>query len=76
MTSRAIEALQNAGIVVGYNYYIPFISHLLKGDVEIVESGMKQEQKRIEKAVDIAEEGRDVCVISSGDSGIYGSARL
>ncbi len=50
MTSRAIEALQNAGIVVGYNYYIPFISHLLKGDVEIVESGMKQEQKRIEKS--------------------------
>lgn len=76
MTSRAIEALQNAGIVVGYNYYIPFISHLLKGDVEIVESGMKQEQKRIEKAVDIAEEGRDVCVISSGDSGIYGMAPL
>lgn len=76
MTSRAIEALQNAGIVVGYNYYIPFISHLLKGDVEIVENGMKQEQKRIEKAVDIAEEGRDVCVISSGDSGIYGMAPL
>lgn len=76
MTSRAIEALQNAGIVVGYNYYIPFISHLLKGDVEIVENGMKQEQKRIEKAVEIAEEGRDVCVISSGDSGIYGMAPL
>lgn len=76
MTSRAIEALRNADIVVGYNYYIPFISHLLKEDAEVVKNGMKQEQKRIEKAVEIAEGGRDVCVISSGDSGIYGMAPL
>ncbi len=76
MTSRAIEALLNADIVVGYNYYIPFISHLLKEDAEVVKNGMKQEQKRIEKAVEIAEGGRDVCVISSGDSGIYGMAPL
>ena len=76
MTSRAIDALRNADIVVGYNYYIPFISHLLKEDAEVVKNGMKQEQKRIEKAVEIAEEGRDVCVISSGDSGIYGMAPL
>lgn len=76
MTSRAIEALRNADIIVGYNYYIPFISHLLKEDAEVVKNGMKQEQKRIEKAVEIAEGGRDVCVISSGDSGIYGMAPL
>lgn len=76
MTSRAIEALRNADIVVGYNYYIPFISHLLKEDAEVVKNGMKQEQKRIEKAVEIAEGGRDVCVMSSGDSGIYGMAPL
>lgn len=76
MTSHAIETLRNADIVVGYNYYIPFISHLLKEDAEIVKNGMKQEQKRIEKAVEIAEGGRDVCIISSGDSGIYGMAPL
>ena len=37
---------------------------------------MKQEQKRIEKALEIVESGRDVCVISSGDAGIYGMAPL
>lgn len=37
---------------------------------------MKQEQARIEKAFEIAETGKDVCVISSGDSGIYGMAPL
>lgn len=76
MTYRAIEALKNADIVVGYTYYIPFISHLLKDSAEIVKNGMKQEQKRIEKAVEVAANGRDVCVISSGDSGIYGMAPL
>lgn len=76
MTVRAIEALHAADIVVGYNYYIPFISHLLKPEAEIVKTGMKQERARIEKAVEIAASGRDVCVISSGDSGIYGMAPL
>ena len=76
MTLRAVEALRGADIVVGYNCYIPFISHLLKENAEIVKNGMKQERKRIEKALEIAESGRDVCVISSGDSGIYGMAPL
>lgn len=76
LTSRAREALKNADILVGYTYYIPFISHLLKECVEIVKNGMKQERQRIAKALEIAEGGRDVCVISSGDSGIYGMAPL
>jgi precorrin-3B C(17)-methyltransferase len=76
LTSRAKEALKNADILVGYTYYIPFISHLLKEGVEIVKNGMKQERQRIAKALEIAEGGRDVCVISSGDSGIYGMAPL
>ena len=66
LTSRAREALKNADILVGYTYYIPFISHLLKESVEIVKNGMKQERQRIAKALEIAEGGRDVCVISSG----------
>lgn len=76
LTLRAQEALKNADILVGYTYYIPFISHLLKESVEIVKNGMKQERQRIAKALEIAEGGRDVCVISSGDSGIYGMAPL
>lgn len=76
MTSRAIEVLREADIIVGYNYYIPFIAHLLKNDAEIVSNGMKQERRRIEKAFEIAGSGRDVCVISSGDAGIYGMAPL
>lgn len=76
MTSNAIEALRKAEIVVGYKYYIPFISPLLREDIVVIQNGMKQEQKRIEKAFEIAETGRDVAVISSGDAGIYGMAPL
>ncbi len=76
MTAAAIEALRKADIVVGYKYYIPFITTLLRPDVTIVQNGMKQEYARIEKAFEIAETGKDVCVISSGDSGIYGMAPL
>ena len=76
MTSNAIEALRKADIVVGYKYYIPFISPLLREDAVVIQNGMKQEQKRIEKAFEIAETGKDVAVISSGDAGIYGMAPL
>lgn len=76
MTLRAVEALKAADVVVGYSCYIPFISHLLKETAEVVKNGMKQERRRIGKALDIVEGGRDVCVVSSGDSGIYGMASL
>ncbi len=76
MTAAAIDVLSHAENVVGYKYYIPFISPLLPPDVTIVQNGMKQEHARIEKAFEIAEAGKEVCVISSGDSGIYGMAPL
>ena len=37
---------------------------------------MKHEQERAEQAFRYAEEGRTVCVISSGDAGIYGMTSL
>ncbi|MDE5585681.1 MAG: precorrin-3B C(17)-methyltransferase [Muribaculaceae bacterium] len=76
MTSKAKEALRNSKIIVGYKYYIPFIEPLVGCDTEIVQNGMRQEIDRIMKAFEIAESGRDVSVISSGDAGIYGMAPL
>ena len=76
MTLAAVEALRNCNILVGYKYYIPFVTDFLSDDTEIVATGMKQERERIEKAFSLAEGGNDVCVISSGDAGIYGMAPL
>lgn len=76
LTSGAIQALKTTKILVGYKYYIPFVKSVINGDTEIIQNGMRQERDRIEKAVEIAEAGQDVSVISSGDSGIYGMAPL
>lgn len=76
MTQSAVEALRQSKIVVGYKYYIPFITPFIGKDSEIIQNGMRQEQARIEKAFEIAESGKDVTVISSGDAGIYGMAPL
>ncbi len=76
MTEAAVGALREAEVVVGYKIYLPFVEPLLRAGTEIVSNGMKQEQARVERAFEIAESGRDVCVISSGDSGIYGMASL
>lgn len=76
MTSGAIEALGKCDAVVGYNYYLPFVRHLLRPGAIEAGSGMKQEMARVEVAFGLAEEGKDVCVISSGDAGIYGMAPL
>ena len=37
---------------------------------------MRQEIDRCKRAVEIAKEGKNVAVISSGDAGIYGMAGL
>lgn len=75
-TVRAARALENCTLLVGYKLYIPLASPYLKEGVEIVSTGMKQERDRIGIALDRLSAGDDVCVISSGDSGIYGMAPL
>lgn len=75
-TQRAIEALRGCKVLVGYKGYIPYVEPFLGEEVEIVSNGMKQERDRIRRALDRLSEGEDVCVISSGDSGIYGMAPL
>lgn len=76
MTAAATEALSGAEVVVGYKYYLPFVSHLLRDDAEVVDTGMRQERDRVALAFEHARAGRDVCIVSSGDAGIYGMAPL
>lgn len=76
MTADAIDSLRSCDVVVGYNFYLPFIKDFLKEGAEIAGSGMRQERERVAKAFEYAAQGKDVCVISSGDAGIYGMAPL
>lgn len=75
MTPKAVKALEDSDIIVGYNTYIALARELI-GDKEVVGNGMRQEVDRCQKAVDLAVEGHKVAVISSGDPGVYGMAGL
>ena len=75
LTGKAIRAIEESQLVVGYDVYIDLIKHLLP-DKEILATPMKREVDRCKLAVEAAMKGRKVAVISSGDAGIYGMAGL
>ncbi|MBO6078596.1 MAG: precorrin-3B C(17)-methyltransferase [Bacteroidaceae bacterium] len=76
ITPAVMQALRECDVVVGYKYYFRFIESFLKEGTECVDTGMKRERDRAQQAFELAGQGKTVCVISSGDSGIYGMAPL
>jgi precorrin-3B C17-methyltransferase len=74
-TGRAVQAVGQSTIVVGYARYLELIKDLTT-DKEIISSGMRQEKERCLIALRRAQEGNPVSLISSGDPGIYGMAGL
>lgn len=76
ITPAVVSALQEADVVVGYKYYFQFVTPHLRPETACIDTGMKRERSRAEQAFELAEQGNTVCVISSGDAGIYGMTPL
>jgi len=76
MIPQVLEAIREADAVVGYTGYMKSIAHLIPPTARQVSTGMTGEMQRAEQAFALASEGRQVVVVSSGDSGIYGMASL
>ena len=76
ITPAVLEAVREANAIVGYKYYFQFIKLYVKPGCECIDTGMKRERERAEQAFELAEQGKTVVVISSGDAGIYGMAPL
>jgi precorrin-3B C17-methyltransferase len=76
ITPAVLEAVRGADVIVGYKYYFQFIEPYVKDGCECIDTGMKKERERAEQAFLLAEQGKTVVVISSGDAGIYGMAPL
>ncbi|MDR2466665.1 MAG: precorrin-3B C(17)-methyltransferase [Prevotellaceae bacterium] len=76
ITPAVREALRTADVIVGYRYYFRFVEDMLNPDALCIDTGMTKERERAEEAFSHAEGGKTVCVVSSGDSGIYGMAPL
>jgi precorrin-3B C17-methyltransferase len=75
MTGQALDALRQADVVVGYDGYFAGLADLLVGK-ECIALPLTQEAERARVAVERLRQGRVVCVISSGDPGVYGMASL
>lgn len=75
MTRQALEAIQNAQVIVGYKSYCDQVADLVH-DKRVLSSGMREEITRCDQALDLAMEGHSVALICSGDAGIYGMAGL
>ncbi|MBR1548034.1 MAG: precorrin-3B C(17)-methyltransferase [Prevotella sp.] len=76
ITPAVLKSFGEADAVVGYKYYFRFVEPYLKEGCACIDTGMKHERERAEQAFTLAEQGKTVVVISSGDAGIYGMAPL
>lgn len=75
MTAKAIDVIRNADVITGYTTYVEMLKKYFP-DKEYVATPMTKEMDRCRMAVDLADEGKTVAMVSSGDSGIYGMAGI
>ena len=73
MSGRAVEAINEADVVIGYTTYIKLVEGQLEGK-EVIKKGMTEEIDRCIEAYEQAQMGKVVALISSGDIGVYGMA--
>ncbi|MHB9038081.1 MAG: precorrin-3B C(17)-methyltransferase [Armatimonadota bacterium] len=74
-TYRAQQAIIESDVVVGYKLYLDLIDDLTDGK-ELIGTGMTQEVDRCKAALERAQRGATVALVSSGDPGVYGMAGL
>jgi len=75
MTTKALKAIEKADIIIGYVKYINKIKNIFPDKI-FESNGMKKEVERCKRCIELAKTGKNVCIVSSGDSGIYGMAGL
>jgi precorrin-3B C17-methyltransferase len=73
LTQRAIEVLKSCDVITGYIYYINLIKEFTAGK-EIIKTGMTHEVERCRLAISEVQNGKNTCIISTGDAGLYGMA--
>ncbi|MGI6545263.1 MAG: precorrin-3B C(17)-methyltransferase [Fastidiosipilaceae bacterium] len=75
MTFRAAKAITSADLVIGYKTYIDILREYFP-DAAFHSNAMTKEVERCEYALDEALSGKQIALVSSGDSGVYGMAGL
>ena len=75
MTAQALEAIRRAEVIIGYEGYFAGVADLVEGK-ECLALPLTREIDRARLAVERLRAGQTVCVISSGDPGVYAMASL
>ena len=75
MTQDALQAMREADVIAGYTVYVDLVREMFP-EKEFFTTPMKQEIQRCRKAIQLARDGRNVAMVCSGDSGVYGMAGL
>lgn len=75
MTLEAQQAVMNSDVVVGYTVYAEQIKSFFP-EKECLSTGMRQERDRVALALELAQNGKTVSLVCSGDSQLYGMAGL
>ena len=75
MTLRAKQALEEAQVIVGYQVYVDLVKDRYP-EKEFLTTGMTREAQRCRMALEEAKKGKNVAMVCSGDSGVYGMAAL
>ena len=75
MTGDCRAALASADLIVGFSSYIKLVRPFFP-DKDYIDTPMTTEEERCRRALELAASGKRVCVVCSGDAGIYGMASL
>lgn len=75
MTFRAKQAIEESEVIIGYDTYVSLIEDIIGGK-EVYRYPMTQEVDRANQAIELAQSGKVVSLVSSGDPGIYGMIGL
>jgi precorrin-3B C17-methyltransferase len=75
MTVKAVKALEDSDVIVGYTVYVDLVRTYFPGK-EFLTTPMKKEVDRCILAIEEAKKGKTVSMICSGDAGVYGMSGL
>ena len=76
LTPDARRALSEATVWVGYGLYLDLLEPLRRPDQLRCDGRLTEERARCRQALELANQGLNVALVSSGDSGIYAMAGL
>jgi len=75
LTNEAINAIQEADLIVAYTKYAKDLPELVEGK-EVFTTPMTKEIERVQHAIDEAKKGRIVALLSNGDANVYAMGSL